>query len=164
MFIFLYSCIILQTIAKYRYNLYGSEVQIHIFILDFCMVFAILVCATIYNPKIWLIIALLFNIFGEVYRIFFTRLTRSWTDNIIFIIVDIFIKVILIWILRNKFFKISDFFAGIVLFAIFGLWILFRLGSIDAIIQYEKDVQLKLTEKKAATPIINLLHKWNIIQ
>lgn len=119
---------------------------------------------TSFNPKIWLIIALLSNMFGEVYRIFFTRLTRSWTDNIIFIIVDMFIKVIPIWTLRDTPFKIVDFFAGIVLFIIFGLWMLFRLGSIHKIIQYEKGIQMKLTEKKAATPIINLLHKWNIIQ
>lgn len=117
-----------------------------------------------FNPKIWLIIALLFNIFGKIYRIFFTRLTRSWSDNNIFIIITFFIKVIPIWILRDTPFKIVDFFAGIVLFIVFGLWMLFRLGSIDAIIQYEKDIQMKLTEKKADTPMINLLHKWNIIQ
>jgi hypothetical protein len=75
-----------------------------------------------------------------------------------------FIKVIPIWVLRDTPFKIVDFFAGIILFIVFGLWMLFRLGSIDAIIQYETDIQMKLTEKKAATPIINLLHKWNIIQ
>ena len=77
---------------------------------------------------------------------------------------DIIIKVIPIWILRDIPIKRVDFFAGIGLFIGFVLWMLFRLGSIRAIIQYEKDIQNKLTEKRAATPIINLLHKWNVIQ
>jgi hypothetical protein len=120
--------------------------------------------STIYNPKIWLIIALLFNIFGEIFRMVFTKWTRTWTDNILFIIVNIIIKVIPIWILRDTPIKRVDLFAGIGLFIGFVLWMLFRLGSFSAIIKYEKDIQNKLTEKKAATPIINLLHKWNIIQ
>jgi len=120
--------------------------------------------ATIYNPKIWLIIALLLNIFGEIFRMIFTKLSRTWTDNIIFVIVDIIIKVIPIWIIRDTPIKLIDFFVGIGLLILFFLWMLFRLGSIRAIIQYEKDIQNRLTEKKAATPIINFLHKWNINQ
>jgi hypothetical protein len=119
---------------------------------------------TIYNPKIWLIIALFANIFGEIYRIIFTRWSRTWTDNILFIIVDLSIKVLPIWLLRNTPTKFVDFYAGIVLFILFASWLLFRLGSIEAIVKYEKDVQRRLTEKKAATPIIHLLHKWNVIQ
>jgi len=57
----------------------------------------------------------------------------------------------------------TDAFAGMVLLIVFLCWMLFRLGSINGIIQYEKDIQHKITEKKAATPIIHLLHKWNII-
>lgn len=113
-----------------------------------------------YNPKIWLIIALLIVIFGEIFRIIFKKWHRTWIDIFLFIVITIIIKVIPIWILRNTRVEVDDFLAGIVLFIGFALWMVFRLGSINEIIKYEKDVENRLTEKKAATPLINFLHKW----
>ena len=119
--------------------------------------------ATPFNPKIWLIIALSLNILGEINRIIFTKWTRTWSDNFTYIIANIIIKVTPIWILRDSPFKLADFVAGIGLFFVFIFWMFFRLGSINAILTYQKDVKDRLTEKKAATPLINLLHKWNVI-
>ena len=100
---------------------------------------------TSFNPKIWLVIALFINVFVEVYRISFTRFIRSWTDNLIYIVVDVIIKLIPIWIIRNTSVTLDDFFAGIGLFIVFVLWMMFLLGSIREIIQYGKDIQDKIT-------------------
>jgi len=116
-----------------------------------------------YNPYIWLVIALLSNIIGEIYLIFIAKKPKSFNDYVIYIIVDIIIKIIPIWLLRNSIIKWADFMAGIYLCILVLLWMYIRLGSIQKIIQYFHDIQSRLVEKKASTPLINYLHKWKIL-
>ena len=118
---------------------------------------------TEYNPKIWLIFALLGNIFTEIYGRVFQIWTRPWIDNIIYIVMDFFIKVIPIVFLWNTPIRWADFSAGIFLYFFMILWMIFRLGSVSMVLKYYRELGYQLTEKKPATPFINYLHKMAII-
>lgn len=119
--------------------------------------------ATSFNPKIWLIIALLANIYAEIAARILHLWTRPWIDIFVYICLDLVIKIMPIWILRDTPLRMKDFIAGIVFWVVFKLWMLFRLGSISEIEKYDKGVLDNLSKKKAGTPMIDLLHRWNVM-
>ena len=119
--------------------------------------------ATSFNPKIWLIIALLANIYAEIAARIMHLWTRPWIDIFLYICLDLVIKIIPIWVLRDSPLRMKDFIAGIVFLVVFKLWMLFRLGSISEIEKYYKGVLDNLSKKKAGTPMINVLHRWDVI-
>jgi hypothetical protein len=105
---------------------------------------------TQFNPKIWLIIALLENIIGILYVIIKKYKVAS-TDAILYIISNIVIKIWPLWVLRNTPYKWSDFIMGILNLIGFFIWMLFRLGTINSIQQYYKENINKIVEKKLLT-------------
>lgn len=116
-----------------------------------------------YNPFIWLLIGLSINIMSELYFIIVKKITRSFTDYVLFIGINICIKIIPIWILRNSTLRMVDFVAGIYLYILLFIWMFIHLGSIQKIIQYHLDMKNRLVEKKSTTPIIHYLHKWKFV-
>jgi hypothetical protein len=102
---------------------------------------------TKFNPKIWLIIALLENIVGILYVII-KKYKVSLTDVILYTIANIVIKVWPLWVLRNTSYRWTDFIMGFLNLIGFFIWMLFRLGSIQSIHQYYKENINKIVEKK----------------
>jgi hypothetical protein len=105
---------------------------------------------TNYNPKIWLIIAIIINIYNKIfgnYKINYLRI-------ILLIIITFFIKILPLYLLRNTKYKFIDFIAGIVLILIFFLFMFFRLGSIQNIKKYFKNLDDAEKLNKPSTPLI----------
>jgi hypothetical protein len=107
---------------------------------------------TKYNPKIWLIIALIINIYNYLFGY---NKNKNYFLNILYFIINFFIKIIPLYLLFNTKIKFSDFIAGLVLLNVFFLWLLFRMGSIKNIIQYFKMLFKKEKNNKPSTPLIN---------
>jgi len=73
-----------------------------------------------YNPKIGLIIGLIDNVALLCLMIYFSN---SLINIFLFCAINFFIKVIPLWRLRNTEYKITDFYALIVLFIIYIGWL-----------------------------------------
>lgn len=110
---------------------------------------------TKYNPKIWLMIALGFNSFQLIDMI----IRKNYIRGFFFIVINILIKIIPIYLLWNTKNKVSDFVAGLVLSVIFFLWVLFRIGSIENIIKYFKNMRQLEINNKPSTPLITFFEK-----
>jgi len=112
---------------------------------------------TKYNPKIWLMIALIINIVS--YLIGFKKNKNSYLLTILYTIINFCIKIIPIYLLRNTVSNLKDFIAGIVLLILFFLWLFFRMGSIKDIIQYFENLFEKEKKNKPSTPLISFIFK-----
>jgi hypothetical protein len=77
---------------------------------------------TKYNPKVWLIIALGFNLINMMTMIYY----KNYYLLSLFILVVLLLKVIPIWTLRNTKITRKDFLFGIVLFIIYNFWLLYN--------------------------------------
>jgi hypothetical protein len=72
-----------------------------------------------YNPKFWLIIALLSNFYNFYFLIYFKRYDMFFA----FIILIFIFKGIPLWTLRNTKIYMNDIIAGLVLFMIYYIWL-----------------------------------------
>jgi hypothetical protein len=112
---------------------------------------------TTYNPNIWLIIASIENLSALLIGIYNNQpLLRT----VMFIVINFFIKVVPIYLLWNTPYRLEDFIAGIHLLLIYLLWCLIRLGSINNMIQYAKNIYNANLHNKPSTPLITFLAKW----
>jgi len=109
-----------------------------------------------FNPKIWLMIAMIHNVFLFVLFIYFGH---SLSFILLFLFIIIFIKIIPLWILRKTAYRLSDFIAGIALYGLFFVWKYIRLGSIEKIIQADKNEWNQLKQKRPVTPLISFLYE-----
>ncbi len=81
---------------------------------------------TQYNPKAWLIFALIINFYNIFFMIYFKR----FYNLLLFIIAISIFKVIPIWTLRNTIIYIKDIIAGFVIFFIYYAWLIYNNKSI----------------------------------
>jgi hypothetical protein len=72
-----------------------------------------------YNPKFWLIIALLSNLYNLYFLIYFKRYYILFAFTIFICI----FKGIPLWTLRNTKIHMNDIIAGVVLFMIYYIWL-----------------------------------------
>jgi hypothetical protein len=114
-----------------------------------------------YNPKIFLILALIHNIILCLLYIYFGH---SVILIVLFLVIIVFIKIIPLWILRNTAYKTSDFIAGSLLFILFNVWKYIRLGSIKNIIDYDKKEWNQLKSRRPVTPLLSFLYKNGFIK
>ena len=114
-----------------------------------------------YNPKMFLILALIHNIILCLLYIYFGD---SIILIVLFLVIIVFIKIIPLWILRNTPYKGTDFIAGSLLFILFNVWKYIRLGSIKNIIDYDKNEWNQLKSRRPVTPLLSLLYKNGIIK
>ena len=114
---------------------------------------------TKYNPKIWLIIALIENI---IILFFMTKSGKINLKIFTVFIVTIIIKVIPIYLVRNTEYKLTDFIVGIVMFFVYICWVFIRLGYNKAE-QYIRNIILNTDFNKPMTPMIYQLQKMNVI-
>jgi len=105
---------------------------------------------TKYNPKIWLVIALVINIFQQIFRIY----KKDYIRIILFTIINFFIKILPLYLLRNTKYKFIDFIAGCILFIVFFLFMFYRLGSVANIIKYFNNLKNAQKHNKPSTPLI----------
>lgn len=101
---------------------------------------------TIYNPKIALMLALCENVV--------TLFTMLYYKNkllyiIVFCILNAFIKVIPIWTLWNTPYRWVDFYASIVLFIIFSIWL--SIHNVN-FIELESEMYSDIKKGKPAGP------------
>ena len=113
---------------------------------------------TKYNPKIWLIIGLALGILGDIIMSLIHADFINLHFLIQFIIINVFLKAIPIYILRNTRIKMKDFIAGIALLCIFFVWVYIRLGSVSEIFNYINDLIKLKRQDKPSTPLINYLY------
>jgi hypothetical protein len=76
---------------------------------------------TMYSPKIALLVGLIENIGLLCLMLYFAN---SWLNIFLFCLVNFFIKIVPLYILRNEPFKARDLYAFIGLLGIYVLWIL----------------------------------------
>jgi hypothetical protein len=74
---------------------------------------------TKYNPKAWLIFALISNSYVIFFMIYFKRFYKL----LLFVIAVSIFKVLPLWTLRNTIIYMKDIIAGVVLFFIYYAWL-----------------------------------------
>ena len=75
-----------------------------------------------YNPKFWLIVAIIVNFYNMYFMFYFKRYDMLF----LFIIIVTIVKVIPIWTLRNTALRMNDIIAGFVLFIIYYIWLTYN--------------------------------------
>ena len=75
-----------------------------------------------YNPKLWVIGALIFNLIQFIIMIYYKRFFMVT----IFLFVLFFMKIIPLWRLRNTHTTLNDFMFGIILFIIYNSWLYYN--------------------------------------
>ena len=104
---------------------------------------------TSYNPKIALIIALIENI-GILFLMIYLK--NSFIYIFLFCLINFFIKVIPVWLLRNTKYDWKDVYAIFALFLIYILWLL--INEVD----FKKYVTDRYEHLKHNTPAAPLIH------
>jgi hypothetical protein len=107
-----------------------------------------------YNPKIDLYLALCHNLVTLCLMIYFKN---SLIYILIFVLVQMCIKVYPIWTLHNTYTTNRDWIAMIGLFAVYNLWL--AVNNENIIHLHEKAYDA-LTHNKINTPIIYLIDKY----
>jgi hypothetical protein len=105
-----------------------------------------------YNPKIWIIIALIFNFINFLLMLYFKRFYIA----ILFLIPVLFLKIIPLWTLRNTKIYMKDFIFGIFLFMIHNIWLMYNSISYYTIL---KNYFNMIKYNEINTPIMKLLDK-----
>jgi len=110
-----------------------------------------------YNPKLWLILALIyvilfFSFVSIVYR-------KDWVLIIQELCINTIIKVIPLWILYKTKTTLHDFLFGIFLFIIFGMYMFLQLGSISQIKNYNLSIWNKMIHNEIYTPLLYYLYE-----
>lgn len=116
---------------------------------------------TRFNPKIWLILGLLENIF-LLLLFFYYKYPPKLT--FLFIVIVFFQKIVPLWILRKTEYRKIDFIVGIILFILFGFYIIYSKKSVNNVLNYGKNNLKKIKEGKPMTPLIDYLDKIGYIK
>ena len=106
-----------------------------------------------YNPKVWLIIALFFNVINICVMIFY----KNFYMALLFLVVIFILKIIPIWTLRNTYIIINDFIFGVVLFIIYNFWLLYNNYTL-----YKINKEMLNNSKKGnvnSTPVMRFINK-----
>ena len=109
-----------------------------------------------YNPKFALFIALIHNLIRLIIMIYFNN---SMIHLLLFIVIQLCIKVYPLWSLRNVSSSSRDIYAMIGLFIIYNLWLWLNNENI---VHLHKTTYQSIRENKISTPIIYLVDKYVI--
>jgi hypothetical protein len=108
-----------------------------------------------YNPKIWLLLGITINILTIAYS--YNKYKIDWIIIFYEIIINIFIKIIPIWILYKIKTTLDDFLFGISLFIVYGLYVWFMSGSISNVQKYYNYIWNKKIHNEIYTPLLYYL-------
>lgn len=101
----------------------------------------------IYCPNSWFILGIINNLVALSLMIFYKN---PLINIVVFCIINTCIKIIPLWLLRNKPYKIEDFIFGTILFTIFSLWLSINKTNF---IKVTEQIIKKYKEKLPATPL-----------
>ena len=105
-----------------------------------------------YNPKLWLIIILCFNLIQSLVMIYYNKFFMLF----LFIFVIFIMKIIPLWTLRNTRININDFIFGVVLFFIYYLFLLYNNYTLYKII---KILYFSIKYNNQVTPMMYIINK-----
>jgi hypothetical protein len=111
---------------------------------------------TTFNPKFVLLIGLIGNSLHLFLMIYFNN---SLFKIIIFIIINIFIKIIPFYTLLNTKYKIKDVIFSFFLFIIYVFWLKINNKLNINFYKYLNEVYKSITENKSVLPLTNYLEK-----
>ena len=109
-----------------------------------------------YNPKAWLIFAFIINFYNIFFMIYFKRFYML----LLFVIAVLILKGIPIWTLRNTIIYIKDIIAGLILFFIYYVWLIYNNKNIYILFKQFYD-SIKYNKLKN-TPIMYFLNSLKI--
>jgi len=108
-----------------------------------------------YNPRIWLMMATFYDLCLLLCMFYYNY---KWAYIVLYLFVLFILKLIPLWILRMDSYRWHDFIAGLVLFAAYIGWMLFRLGSVSKVLDYYRGLREKMQDGNPFSPWITLLH------
>jgi hypothetical protein len=109
---------------------------------------------TEYNPKSWLIFAVIINFYNIFFMIYFKRLYKL----LLFVIAVSIFKGIPIWMLRNTIIYIKDIIAGFILFIIYYVWLLYNNKTIYTLFkQFYKSIKYNNLKNTPTMYLLNSL-------
>ena len=111
---------------------------------------------TNYNPKFGLLIALFFNAIRLITTIYYKN---SFIYIFLFIVINTFLKIIPLWILKNDSIKYEDIMTTLCLFGIYNIWLLLNNTNI---IDLTKDSLNAIKTNHPNTPFIYYIDKYFI--
>lgn len=109
---------------------------------------------TSYNPKIALIIGLFENILVLFAMLYYNN---KILYIFVFVIINILIKLIPLWTLRNTSYKWVDFYAAFLLFIIFSIWL--NINDVN-FIQLENEMYYEIKKGNPSGPITYYVIKY----
>ena len=109
---------------------------------------------TNYNPKFGLSIALFFNTIRLFTTIYYKN---SFIYIFLFVVINTFLKIIPLWILKNDSIKKTDILATLYLFGIYNIWLLLNNTNI---IELMKDSMNAIKSNHPNTPFIYYIDKY----
>ena len=113
-----------------------------------------------YNPFWWLVIALVVNIFTILEMIYYRN---DFLMILMFIFINIFIKVIPVYHLRSQYNKkidwIPDLVPGFILMVVYVAFLTNGTFSLTIIEKIMKKIQYKIQHNKPISPIISYLYR-----
>jgi hypothetical protein len=107
--------------------------------------------ATTYNPKIAIMLALIENI-GILGLMNYFK--NSFIYIFLFCLINLFLKVLPLWLLRNTKYEWKDFYAMIALFLVYILWLLINRVDFK---KYAADRYSQLEHNKPAAPLTHYM-------
>lgn len=108
---------------------------------------------TTYNPKIWIIIILIFIFILSCILLYL----KKYNALVSIIAVNFVIKVIPLWTIRNTKILMRDVYAGLLLFIIYNLWIMYNNESLYSL--YNQLCVPLLNDGQLNNPIMHLINK-----
>jgi hypothetical protein len=109
-----------------------------------------------FNPKQWLLLGLTINVISFFYTI--VQYNIDWILLFHEIIINIFIKIIPIWILYKSKTTLYDFLFGIFLCLLYIFYLWFSCGSITNIRKYQNYIWNKKIHNEISTPLLYYLY------
>ena len=105
-----------------------------------------------YNPKFWLIFALIINIVELFVMLYFKRFFMAFT----FLIVITIIKIIPIFLLRNTTIYMKDIMVGLALFIIYNGWLYYNNYSLYKLF-YKMYISIKTNNNEL--PLMTIMNE-----
>ena len=105
-----------------------------------------------YNPKFWLIFALVINIIELIGMLYFKRFFMAFT----FLIAITIIKIIPIFLLRNTIIYNEDILFGLMIFIIYNIWLYYNNYSLYKLF-YKMYISIKTNNNEL--PLMTIMYE-----
>jgi len=107
-----------------------------------------------YNPQFALICGLFENLFLLPFMVYYKN---SLLNILSFIFINLFIKILPLWLLRKTIFSKKDIYATIILFLIYILWILLNKINLK---KFFNDIFKNIKNNNPSTPFVKFVNDY----